>query len=539
MTSVDRKGSESYAFGGFVLDCADERLWGPAGAVRIGNKAFQVLCALINNVGRLVTKDELFATVWDGTVVSESVLTTVIKELRRALGDDMHQPRFIATVYGRGYRFIAAIEAVEEGRRPGASAAPAAAPAGGERRPPLVLVSGFDDEAVRDRQPHLAAALREEVLSGLARFREIRLIADERPELESSLSLGRASPFDYQLTAALLPDDGDIKIIARAKHLADGRIVWADSIALAGTGAAKGVETIVRRIIGSALPAVDEDIFSGLPRESDDFYEQYLIAKRRSFTARSFAEARAAADALEELIRQRPDFALAYPPLVRLYNIDFGYTALGSTGLAERDKAFELAKAGLAADRGHVHSYTVLGFCYLWRGELDLACRCFDEALALNPYNHVRFQEVATGMMFMGELAAARRMMDRALELNPIPSEYLYEDLGRLDLLEGNYEAARAMFRLIMRGSIWADLYMAVAELALGREEGKRRIQKWQERVEANWHSGASPGAAGLIDWFTFHHPLPQKVAEPLLAEMERGLVSTPEAPSIRLEVPR
>jgi tetratricopeptide (TPR) repeat protein len=378
------------------------------------------------------------------------------------------------------------------------------------------------------------------VLSGLARFREIRLIADERPELEASLSLGRAAPFDYQLTAALLPDEGDIKIIARAKHLADGRIVWADSIALAANGAAKGVETIVRRIIGSVLPAVDEDICSGLPRESDDFYEKYLIAKRRSFTARSYAEARAAADALENVIGQRPDFALAYPPLVRLYNTDFGYTGLGSTGQAERDKAFELAKAGLAADRGHVHSYTVLGFCYIWHDELDLACRCFDEALALNPYNHVRFQEVATGMMFTGDLAAARRMMDRALELNPIPSEHLYEDLGRLALLEGNYEAARAMFRLIMRGSIWADLYMAVAELALGREEGKRRIRIWQARVEANWHSGMSPGPSGLVEWFRFHHPVPQKIADPLLSEMERGLAATPEeTPPIRLEVPR
>jgi DNA-binding winged helix-turn-helix (wHTH) protein/tetratricopeptide (TPR) repeat protein len=533
MTPIGGESSENYAFGGFVLDCADERLWGPAGVVRIGNKAFRVLSILIHNVGRLVTKDELFSTVWDGTIVSESVLTTVIKELRRALGDDMHEPRFIATVYGRGYRFIAPVEATQSGRTP---APTAIARAGSASRPPVVLVSGFEDEAVRDRQPHLAAALREEVISGLARFREIRLIADERPELEASRALGEASPFDYQLTAALLPDDGEIKIIARAKHLADGRVVWADSIALGGTGTAGGVEAIVRRIIGSVLPAVDEDIFSGLPRESDDFYERYLIAKRRSFTARSFAEARSAAEALEQLIAERPDFALAYPPLVRLLNIDFGYTALGSTGPAERDKAFELAKAGLAADRGHVHSHTVLGFCYLWRGELDLARRCFDEALALNPYNHVRFQEVATGMMFMGDLEGARRMMDRARELNPLPSEFLYEDLGRLELLEGNYEAARAMFRLIMRGSIWADLYLAAAELGLGREEGRHRLHAWQKRVEANWHSGSAPGAAGLLAWISFHHPLPAALAQRLLGPIEPALVPAEAAPPMRIE---
>ncbi len=532
MTSIGRNGSESYAFGDFVLDCADERLWGPAGAVRIGNKAFRVLCALINNVGRLVTKDELFSTVWDGTVVSESVLTTVIKELRRALGDDMHQPRFISTVYGRGYRFIAAIEAVESGHRPAArSPHPAAEPplrptaTKAEAQPPLVLVSAFDGEAIRDRQPHLAAALREEVLSGLARFRDIRLIADPRPEQEAIRELGRASPLDYQLTATLLPDDGEIKIIARAKHLADGRVVWADSIALAGTGAAGSVEAIVRRIIGSALPAVDGDIFQGLSRESDDFYEKYLLAKHLSFTARSFAEGKRAADSLESLIAERPHFALAYPPLVRLYNTDFGYTGLGSTGPTERARALDLARAGLAADRGNGHAYTVLGFCDLWNKERDVARRRFEQALALTPYNSARIQEVATGMMFIGDFAAADELMDRARQLNPLLEDDFYEDRGRLDLIRGDYEGARQMLSSIVIGSVWANFYLALAEIELGLEGGRPRLERWRERVEANWHISPAPDARELSRWFMRHHPLPEENNQ-LFEAAERALCS-------------
>ena len=93
-------------FGSFRLDPADERLWGPAGAVKLGNKAFRVLERLAHQPGRLITKDELFSSVWDGTIVSESALTSVVKELRRALGDESRTPRFIESVYGRGYRFI-------------------------------------------------------------------------------------------------------------------------------------------------------------------------------------------------------------------------------------------------------------------------------------------------------------------------------------------------------------------------------------------------------------------------------------------------
>lgn len=106
---ADRARPERVRFAEFVLDSGDERLIGPAGPVRIGNKAYRVLWALVGLDGRLLTKEELFETVWDGTVVSESALTSVIKELRRALGDDTKTPRFIESVYGRGYRFVAPV----------------------------------------------------------------------------------------------------------------------------------------------------------------------------------------------------------------------------------------------------------------------------------------------------------------------------------------------------------------------------------------------------------------------------------------------
>ena len=100
------------AFDRFVFDPADARLSGPDGPIRIGNKALDVLAALIAAQGRLLTKDELFETVWDGTAVSESALTSVIKELRRALGDDRQDARFIESVYGRGYRFLPEVHEV-------------------------------------------------------------------------------------------------------------------------------------------------------------------------------------------------------------------------------------------------------------------------------------------------------------------------------------------------------------------------------------------------------------------------------------------
>lgn len=135
-------------FGEFVLDPREERVVGPAGEVRIGRKAFRLLAALIERPGALLTKDALFETVWDGTVVSESALTATIKELRRALGDEAKNPRFIESVYGRGYRFVAPVAAAPaptQGRPdPTVGAHPRDTDADAAARPPSrrMIVSG-------------------------------------------------------------------------------------------------------------------------------------------------------------------------------------------------------------------------------------------------------------------------------------------------------------------------------------------------------------------------------------------------------------
>jgi len=98
-----------YVFKPFRLDVLDERLWEYEKSVRLGHKALAVLECLVSQPGQLITKDDLLATVWQDTAVSESVLTTAMREIRRALKDQARVPRFIETVHGRGYRFIAPV----------------------------------------------------------------------------------------------------------------------------------------------------------------------------------------------------------------------------------------------------------------------------------------------------------------------------------------------------------------------------------------------------------------------------------------------
>ncbi|MEI4908164.1 winged helix-turn-helix domain-containing protein, partial [Klebsiella pneumoniae] len=75
---------DTLVFGSFRLDLRDERLWRGREAVSLKAKAFAVLRCLVTNAGQLMTKDALFAAVWPETVVSESVLTVAIRQLRLA-----------------------------------------------------------------------------------------------------------------------------------------------------------------------------------------------------------------------------------------------------------------------------------------------------------------------------------------------------------------------------------------------------------------------------------------------------------------------
>src|SRR5438876_2330923 len=103
------QASHGFVFDEFQLDLHDERLWRGHEVLHLHPKTFAVLCCLVTQAGQLVTKDTLLEAVWPETVVSEAVVTVAIRALRRVLGDRAHTPRFIETVHGRGYRFVAPV----------------------------------------------------------------------------------------------------------------------------------------------------------------------------------------------------------------------------------------------------------------------------------------------------------------------------------------------------------------------------------------------------------------------------------------------
>lgn len=509
----------AFGFGEFTVDPTDERLWGPHGAVRLGNKAFRVLLLLVENPGRLLTKETLFETVWDGTIVSESALTSVIKELRQALGEDRGAPRFIETVYGRGYRFLAPVEAlaqVPNALRAASSEMPSAtlsrfatsqsaAPARADE-PPLLYIPAFDDAGVAERYPHLASILREEILFSLSRFRDIRLVSAPGSDGAPGVISGTGER-DYQLILTLVDEPRSIKVYARLSRLANQAVVWADTAQLERESPGLNIEELLHRIAAAALPRLRDDVLRNLPRHPTDVYGLYFHNRLRMRRLDSFDGAREVAEAWEALIADYPDFVLAYPPLIRFYNTDYGYTGLGATGARERARARELAARALALDPSDSHIHTVNGWCYLWAGEPAPARQHLDEALRLNPYNANRLVEVATALMFLADTDAAMALLDQCKKLTPFATEAPHEEEGLLHLLRGDYAAAAESLARVTRRTISSEFYALVAAQATGAEDCASRARQWRAHVADRWVAGTTIDTERLVAWVIFQHP--------------------------------
>lgn len=150
------KDALTYRFDDFLLDAANRQLWRGDDAVDLNARYFDALVLLVREHGRLVEKDQFFAEVWDDVVVSDSALTQCIKDVRKQLGDDAANPRYIETVPRYGYRFVGPVEAA-----PAAPAVPgdaATAPPPPETNVSRAAPAGDDRIAENDQQRSLQAA---------------------------------------------------------------------------------------------------------------------------------------------------------------------------------------------------------------------------------------------------------------------------------------------------------------------------------------------------------------------------------------------
>jgi Tol biopolymer transport system component/DNA-binding winged helix-turn-helix (wHTH) protein len=239
-----------YTFANFRLDLATHQLLRDGQEIPLGVKAFDTLVALIRHHPRVVTKDELIKWVWPDSFVSEDSLTHTVSALRRALGDDPAQPRFITTVARRGYRFLAPVIPFAPAEQPLPEPAPASADAAAPAHP-IASPAASAGTPAHSRPGVPAHRLAWAIVGALVAVVTVLLI-QQWQRRDSEATAGRALRFTQDLPpgttlfsgGVLSPDGQKLAFVARDRS---GRTqIWVRSLDSAEARPIEGTDNATR-----------------------------------------------------------------------------------------------------------------------------------------------------------------------------------------------------------------------------------------------------------------------------------------------------
>ncbi len=214
---LDRPPSRTFRFGGFVLNLSGYELTREGRRVRIEPRPLELLMLLVNRRGELVTREEIVQTLWgrDVFIDIDTSVNTVVRKLRRALRDSASRSRFVETVQGKGYRFIADVESADA---------------------VILAVLPFENLQRDSELDYLADGLTEETIVGLGRIDPERLrvigrtssVAYRRSK-KSLTEIGRGLGVDYLLEGSVRSAGGRFRVSSRLVRVSDQVQIWTDT----------------------------------------------------------------------------------------------------------------------------------------------------------------------------------------------------------------------------------------------------------------------------------------------------------------------
>ncbi|HWM29076.1 MAG TPA: winged helix-turn-helix domain-containing protein [Woeseiaceae bacterium] len=468
------EGIRGYAFGDYRLDVARQSLycrsadsWTP-----LTPRVFDTLLYLVEHPNNLLDKERMLAGIWPDVVVEENNLDQNISRLRHALGDRRGNQRYIVTVRGRGYRFVAPVrkiaasdpadgdevsptgKAAEAGDLPGdprtvgrrvplwgtaALAAIAVAIAiaamfmllrGSDqvqttttRQTPTLAVLPFRPLAGTDRNESLELGMAETLIMRLNSPRlavsplsSVRRYADPG---QDAVIAGRALDVDAVLEGHLQRDGDRLRVSARLMNVDDGRQLWADRYDESFTDIFSVQDTIATKVWAALTPDLIGEVPPALRRYTEDAEAYELYVSGRFYRQRgNEAGLRQALELFQRAVDRDPDFALAYVGLADTYAIlgVFGIVAPHDTFPEARqavDKALELApQLGEAyASLGHIK----VQYEHDWAG----AEQAYKRAIELNPNYAPARQMFGLYLSLSGRFDDGLEQMRNAQALEP------------------------------------------------------------------------------------------------------------------------
>jgi TolB-like protein len=432
-------GGMIYRFGSFELDIARAELRSDGGPRRLEPQVFALIAFLIEHRERLVSRDEILEKVWDGRVVSDSTLASAVKAARKVIGDDGKSQRFIRTIHGRGFRFVATVT-VERERSPAIPAGTGAAgddPAGwvDTHSRPSIAVLPF--QVIGDIGPCAAIAegLPHELIAELARLRWLFVIARGssfrlRAADTDVREIGRLLGARYCLTGTVEVTGKGLIVTTELTDTSGGDVVWAERHA----GSVDAIHTVRTEIRSTILTSLEIQIplhEANRARlgvtENLDAWSAYHLGLQHMYRFNRKDNA-IAARLFQQSVDQDSGFARAHAGLSFLH-FQTAFMRHAADIAGEIAQARACAERGLAIDTLDPFVNFTMGRSYWLEGDLETALVWLERATTLSPNYAQGIYARSWTEAIAGRGRESRRHVDLAMRLSPLDPLY-YAMLG-------------------------------------------------------------------------------------------------------------
>ena len=560
---MEKTAPTVFVFEGYRLDLGRRRLADPAGGtLPLSGRAYDVLAYLVENRARVVDKDEIMRAVWPRVIVEENNLNQAIYNLRKALGDSRESPRFIVTVAGRGYQFIADVrpadsdaapvsptpppgevavvaapesKSMDEPPAPAHLATPAAASvsrrwllaaaaatglagtawllrerAGRRGLPSSVAVLPFKPLLESDANAAVEFGITESLINRLGALPGVvvpplssvrRFSGTETDPLQAARELGVAAVLDGHLQI----DRDRLRVTARLLEVSTGRALWSGRFNEPLDDFFVVQESLAEQVVRALALELSTEQRDRLARRDTDDPEawQLFLNGRYQNSLRTEESLKRALEFYEAAARRDPEFALPHAAMADVLCVQ------GVFGLRQPQTVFP--RAALAAqraielDEGLAEAHAALGHIQLqyhrnWReGE-----RLYRHSLALRPEQALGQLLLANCLMMQGRTEEALAEGRRAQSIEPADATYA-ANLGMLLMLARRYDLAYAQLADLSGTSPNLPLvrhHLARLHLLRGEpEESIRLLEGFGGRAPGSFSNlGRAYALAGRVD---------------------------------------
>jgi TolB-like protein len=451
-----------YLFEDYTLDTEKRELHRGADAVQITPQVFDLLDYLIRNRERVVSKDDLISSVWNGRIVSDAAVTTRLNAARNAIGDSGEEQRLLKTFARRGVRFVGQ---VQEERGDAAPDQGAGLPKYSLTLParPSVAVLPFVNLSLDPEQEYFADGVVEDITMALSRFHWLFVIARNSSFTYKGRSVdvrqvGRELGVRYVLEGSVRRAGNRLRIAGQLIDAETGAHLWAGHFDGALEDMFDLQDHVTSSVVGAIAPKLQREEIRRAkrkPTENMDAYDYYLrgLASAGRWTKDGNAEAlrffskaieldhrlacaygmaawcyvrRKARGWMDDRIQESAEAVRLARKAVLLGEDDPVALCMGGYALAlvarEFDDAAVFMERGLAVNPNAGRSWGLSAWLRVWRGEPDLALEHAARAMRLSPLDPSTYAfhgAMAYAHFLGGRYDTASSCAESSLRFNP------------------------------------------------------------------------------------------------------------------------